>query len=183
MLFRSGGTTTGGSTTSSYTIGGTVSGLATGESVTLQNNSGDDMVVSSDGLFTFPTAMDKGLTYNISVSAQPAGQICSVANNSGTIATNDITDINVTCTATTTSAGPYTIGGTVSGLATGESVTLQNNSGDNLIVSSDGLFTFPTAMDKGLTYNISVSRSAARRVGKDSSTRCSPYPYKKTDIK
>ena len=39
--------------TSTYSIGGTISGLDTGESVHLQDNGGDDLTVSANGAFTF----------------------------------------------------------------------------------------------------------------------------------
>ncbi|WP_456406423.1 FG-GAP repeat protein, partial [Thiolapillus sp.] len=39
-----------------YTLGGSVSGLAPGNSLVLQNNGGDDLTVSADGAFTFATA-------------------------------------------------------------------------------------------------------------------------------
>ena len=43
-----------------YTIGGSVSGLAAGQSVVLQNNAGDDLTVNANGVFTFATAINSG---------------------------------------------------------------------------------------------------------------------------
>jgi hypothetical protein len=57
---------------SKYTVGGTVSGLAQGNSVTLQNNGGDTRTVSSNASFTFATAIAFGSAYSVSVSGQPA---------------------------------------------------------------------------------------------------------------
>ena len=94
-------------TVSTYSVGGTVSGLA--GSVTLQNNGGDDLVVSDNGAFTFATALVDGSTYNVEVSSQPSGQSCSVNNGVGTIASANVTNISVTCVVPT-----YTVGGTVS---------------------------------------------------------------------
>ena len=140
-------------TTNTYGIGGTVSGLATGNEVILQNNLGDDLAVNSDGLFTFATAINDGSTYDITLLAQPStpNQTCVVTNNSGIIAGTNIINISVTCTTNT-----YGIGGTVSGLATGNEVILQNNLGDDLAVNSDGLFTFATAINDGSTYDITL---------------------------
>src|SRR5215475_3478862 len=65
-----GGGGTGGSVTA--TIGGTVSGLATGTSVVLQNNGGDSLTITANGAFTFKTAVT-GPTdaYKVTVLTQP----------------------------------------------------------------------------------------------------------------
>jgi Galactose oxidase, central domain/Kelch motif len=51
--------------------------------------------------------------------------------------------------------GPYTIGGTVTGL-TGTGLVLQNNGGDNLAVTAAGSFTFKTAVASGAAYAVTV---------------------------
>jgi hypothetical protein len=53
------------------------------------------------------------------------------------------------------STGPFTIGGTVTGL-TGSGLVLQDNGGDNLTVSASGTFTFKTALAGGSTYAVTV---------------------------
>ena len=143
-----------GCVTNTYTVGGSVTGLAAGNSVTLQNNAGDDLVVSADGSFTFATALNDESAYAVTVSVQPdtPNQICVVTNESGTLAGVNITDVTVTCTV-----NQYSIGGSVSGLATGNSVTLQNNAGDDLIVNADGVFTFATSLDDESSYDVQVS--------------------------
>ena len=77
-----------------YTVGGTVTGL-TG-SVTLQNNSGDDIIKTTNDGFTFPAQADS-TDYAVTVSSQPTGQTCEVTNDSGTIAAADVTNVVVTC--------------------------------------------------------------------------------------
>lgn len=77
-----------------YSVGGAVSGL-TG-SVTLQNNGGDDIIKTTNDGFTFPAQAD-GSAYAVTVSSQPTGQTCEVTNDSGTIATADVTNVAVTC--------------------------------------------------------------------------------------
>jgi hypothetical protein len=83
--------------TGSYTIGGTVSGL-TG-TVVLQDNGGDTLSVSADGSFTFATPLPAGWAYAATVSASPAGQVCTAANASGTVGSANITSITVSCSA------------------------------------------------------------------------------------
>jgi hypothetical protein len=54
--------------------------------------------------------------------------------------------------------GPYTIGGTVTGLA-GTGLILQDNGGDNLTITGNTTFTFATKIAKGLAYNVAVFAS------------------------
>ena len=135
-----------------YTIGGTVSGLNTGTSVTLLDNGGDALKVTANGTFTFKTALASGAAYKVTVSAQPTGEICTVTNGTGTVGTANVTTVVVSCAAKT-----YTIGGTLSGLNSGASVTLLDNGGDSLPVTANGIFTFKTALASGATYNVTVS--------------------------
>src|SRR5690348_905891 len=107
----------------SVDIGGTLSGLPSGSSVTLQNNGTDDLTLTADGSFTFSDAIGDGETYSVTVLTQPVGATCVVTNGTGTVAessTSSITSVTVTCTAT---AG---IAGTITGLASGLTMVLQN---------------------------------------------------------
>ncbi len=65
------------------TVGGTVSGLGSGQSVVLQNNGGDDLTVSANGAFTFTMWVTLNDAYAVTVAGQPAGQTCAVENGSG----------------------------------------------------------------------------------------------------
>jgi Galactose oxidase, central domain/Kelch motif len=56
----------------------------------------------------------------------------------------------------TSGGGPYTIGGTVSGL-TGSGLVLQDNGGDNLTVTANGTFVFKTAVASGGAYAVTVA--------------------------
>jgi sugar lactone lactonase YvrE len=130
-----------------YNIGGTVSGL-TG-TVLLQDNNGDKLTVSANGPFTFANKVAYGSLYSVSVVTQPSGQTCSVSTGAGTVATSDVNGVSVFC-----SSNAYTVGGTVTGL-TGFMV-LQDNSGDNLIVGSNGPFTFAKPVASGSPYSVTV---------------------------
>ncbi len=96
-----GGTPSGGGAT--YTIGGTVTGLA-GTGLVLRNNGGDDLAIAADGSFTFTTSVANGAAYAVTVAAQPRPaattdptQSCSVGNGSGVVAGANIPDVLVTC--------------------------------------------------------------------------------------
>lgn len=145
-----GGGSSGGSTGTTYTVGGTLSGLADTASVTVQNNGGDSLTLTSNATFAFSTQLASGAAYNVTVSAQPSGQLCTVSNGSGTVASANVTNISVTC------QNAYTIGGTLSGLTSG-SVVLNNNGGDAKTLSAIGAFTFTTPVASGGTYSVTVA--------------------------
>ncbi len=89
-------------TPKSYSVSGTVTGLPSGNFVTLQDNGGDDLTLSGTGSaqnFTFPTKLLSGASYAVSVSAQPTGMKCFVRNGSGTMGGSNVTGIGVTCAA------------------------------------------------------------------------------------
>ncbi|MGJ8662456.1 MAG: hypothetical protein ACSHWU_02345, partial [Marinicella sp.] len=140
-------------TTNTYSIGGNVLGLAPGNQVLLQNNGGDDVLLGANGAFNFPLAITDGNGFSVAVAGNPLApnQTCDVINGSGTVNGNNITDVVIQCVTNT-----YTIGGSVTGLAAGNSVTLQNNLGDDLVVAADGGFTFATALDDESTYAVTV---------------------------
>jgi hypothetical protein len=80
----------------SASLTGTVSGLVAGTAVTL-SNAGVTLAVAANGGFAFPGLMSAGTTYSVTVTQNPAGQTCSVANGSGTIVTGTLTNVVVTC--------------------------------------------------------------------------------------
>ncbi len=84
-----------------YTVGGSVNGLATGTSVTVSDSvNGDSSVVSANGSFTLSAMLGSGAGYNIQATSSSSSQNCGVANGSGSIAANNVTDVLVTCSPT-----------------------------------------------------------------------------------
>ena len=55
--------------------------------------------------------------------------------------------------------GPYSVGGTVSGLS--GTAVLQDNGGDDLTITAGGPFTFATQLAAGAAYNVTVKTSPA----------------------
>ena len=136
-----------------HTVGGSVSGLA-GSGLVLQNNGGDNLVIASSGPFTFPTALDRGDHYAVSVLVQPPGQSCTVASGSGVIADVDVTNVTITCESDPLPR--HSVGGTVTGLA-GAGLVLRNNGTDDVSVTANGPFTFHTSLTEGSAYLVSVA--------------------------
>lgn len=65
-------------------------------SITLQNNLGDDLSVTTNGSYNFSTPISDGGSYSVSIHTQPAGQVCAVAGTPyGTISGSHVTlDVN-----------------------------------------------------------------------------------------
>lgn len=93
-----GGSGGSGAPGGSYTVGGSVSGLA-GSGLVLQNNGGNNLSVSVDGAFSFTSPVTTGANYTVSVLTQPAGQTCAVTSGSGTMANAAISSVSVACRA------------------------------------------------------------------------------------
>lgn len=136
----------GGGGSTSYAIGGTVSGLL--GTLVIQNNGADDLSLSNNGSFSFASPIAAGGAYAVTVRTQPAGQACVVTNGAGT-ANAAVTQVTVTCTSAQTP-----VGGSVSGLS--GTVVVQNNGSDDLILSADGAFRFATPIATGAAYTVTV---------------------------
>lgn len=87
--------------TDSFAVGGTITGLPAGASVVLTNKGGDDFTASADGAFTFATQVASGADYEVAIKTQPTGAFCGVASGSGTVTNAAISNVAITCAATT----------------------------------------------------------------------------------
>ncbi|WP_374580190.1 hypothetical protein [Pseudoduganella sp.] len=113
----------------SFTISGTIYGLAN-EGLVLQNNGGDPLKVASGATtFSFPNSISYGTMYNVTVKENPQHMTCSPAGSTGQGSAGHTTSINVVINCTQNS---YTLGGTVEGL-TGTGLTVINGSFGNQV--------------------------------------------------
>jgi 6-phosphogluconolactonase (cycloisomerase 2 family) len=138
-------------TPNSYSVGGSVSGLLSGNRVILQNSAANSTSVSANGSYTLSGQIKSGSAYAVTVSTQPTGQTCSVTNGTGTVVGANITDVAVTCAVLS-----YNIDVNVVGLLPNAGLVLQDNGRDNLTVSSAGTFTFATAIPSGSAYYVTI---------------------------
>eukprot|EP00493_Phyllostaurus_siculus_P026356 UN26701 len=101
-------------------LSGTVTGLDYGETIMLSLNDGTpvQVVPENDGTFTLPGNVQIGHDYVLTMSQQPEGMECTISNGEGT-ATGPNTDITIDCQPVTS-----TVGGTVTGLDSGDTITL-----------------------------------------------------------
>lgn len=142
----------------SFTVGGNVTSL-TGSGLVMQLNGADDLPVTAFGPFTFQTKVMTGANYAVTVKSQPMSpaQTCTVMNGSGKMGTANVTNVLVAC-----NTNAFKVGGTIAGLS--GSVVLQNNAGDDLQLSSDGAFQFPTPVAVDATYAVTVKTHPANQI-------------------
>jgi len=84
-----------------YSIGGSIAGLS--GTIVLQNNGGDNLSLSNNGAFTFDVTLQPSASYDVTIATQPANQLCSVRNGSGT-ASAAVTNIIVACSLSSTAS-------------------------------------------------------------------------------
>ncbi|HEV2441309.1 MAG TPA: choice-of-anchor tandem repeat GloVer-containing protein [Steroidobacteraceae bacterium] len=137
-----------------YTVGGMLTGLGSGGQIMLQNHDSvdgitDHLTLTANGTFTFATSLRGGSgAYDVTVDAQPTGQLCTVSNGVAMPITANVTNVTVTCADD--------IGGTLTGLNSGGQITLLDNGGDPLVLQTNGAFTFPTLVANGGAYEVTV---------------------------
>lgn len=132
----------------SYSISGTVSGLV--GTVTISNGS-ESLTITADGAFIFTKPIQQGSSYSITVTSQPVGQICTIANSSGNIQST-ISNISIVC------ANSFTISGTIYGLLPASSITLLlNGSVTSSITGTNGIFSFSGSYAQGSSLTFAIS--------------------------
>jgi sugar lactone lactonase YvrE len=153
LMTGCGGAGTGGGSkggpASSYTIGGSITGLA--GPVVLQDMGGDNLTVPADGKFTFAIPINNGNLYNVTVLTQPTGQTCSISSGSGIVSGNTVANVAIFCSSNT-----YTVGGTVSGLTGSVTLQINGNSGETLTLSNIGTYSFINPVAYGSPYSVTV---------------------------
>ena len=135
-----------------------ISGVSTAASGVVLRNGGDNLTLTTNTTMAFAHQVLSGSTYNISVLTQPTTspnkQVCTVAGPVSTMPAANTT-VGVSCVT------GYTIGGSTSTLPANTSVVLQNNGGDNLVVTAvSGVnqtnFTFSTPVALDGSYHVTV---------------------------
>src|SRR6202012_2868237 len=102
-------------------VGGTVSGLSAA-GLGLANGTDTVTVAATATTFSLSALLNTGAAYAVTVQTQPTGQVCSVANGSGTLSSADVSNVVVTC-----AEQAFALGGSVSGL-TASGLVLANGS-------------------------------------------------------
>jgi|GEM_PF-2175948 len=82
-----------------YTVGGTITGLASGSSVTLETAGASPVVRSANGSFTFAQRYGSGSPYHVRVTDHTRQNLqdCTVDNGTGSVGTANVTNVEVKC--------------------------------------------------------------------------------------
>jgi len=136
-----------------------VIGLGSGVSVTLQNHGDDDLVATSDGVWTFPSGQLSNTAIDVSISAQPGpipSQICSVTAGDVAAVVADVPiELEVTCVTQS-----YVVSGTLANLPAGQSISVSYNGGAATPLVAGGPFALGTQLS-GTAYSLSVIAQTA----------------------
>jgi 6-phosphogluconolactonase (cycloisomerase 2 family) len=138
-------------TTDFYTLNATVIGLA-GSGLVLQTNGSNNVPIASPGSGSYVLAtLASGAPYTVTVMTQPSNpaQTCTIANDTGTVTTTNVTNIAVSCTT-----NQYALSGSVTGL-TGSGLVLQTNGGNSVPAAGNGSYTLAT-LPSGSAYAVTV---------------------------
>jgi NHL repeat len=96
----------GGSSSPQYfNLGGSVTGLASGATLSLELSVGgmdhQSLAVTTSSFSFTPVSLAdvaSGATYSVTPTTQPVGQICGITGASGTVSDGSVTSVDVTCT-------------------------------------------------------------------------------------
>ena len=141
----------------SFALGGTIAGLGASSGLTLANGTDTLTVAPNSTSFKFSKLVDAASTYAVTVTSQPAGLTCSVANASGTMAKADRLNVAVTC-----SGVAVTVGGSLTGHALITSGLILAAGGQTVTVPANATtYTFPSPFAAGTQIDIQVQHQPA----------------------
>lgn len=169
-----------GGGTSSYTIGGTVSGLQYGPLV-LTNNLSDDATLTPRPLgstgavqnvaYQFAKQLDYGDPYSVTIKTQPPHQVCVPSNAPGTSISDTAGRLSVINADFACGLTSHTIGGTITGLAA-SGLVLNNGSDSKMTIVKDPTtgaypttFAFTTEVVYGQTFGVTVLEQPTDPIG------------------
>ncbi|HXR90181.1 MAG TPA: hypothetical protein VN750_07860 [Steroidobacteraceae bacterium] len=144
------GSSGGSAGTPTHTLGGTITGLSGASGLTLANGNDSLEVAVGASTFTMPMRVPEGNAYLVIVQSNPPGLSCNVSQGSGTMATGNVTNIAVVC-----SAGTYSLGGTIGGLSA-SGLVLANGADTLSVEANSSSFTMPTGVAPGDSYDVTV---------------------------
>ena len=176
-------------TANTYSVGGTISGLADDETIflTLSPTGGnvESIIITADAdattadNFAFNTKLVNGDTYTTTVAIQPTGRTCTVDNaGTRTMGEADVTDVTVTCITNYSISGSVT--GTASNVNTFVILTLYDDNagagatGQSVRANVDGTYSF-TGIPENKFYTLQASSLTAGET-------CSGAPTTPTQI-
>src|SRR5882762_3954575 len=174
--------------TGKYTVGGNLTGLR-GQGLVLEDNSGNDLSLASNGAFVFSSGIKTGSAYSVTVKTQPSNpaQTCTVNNGSGTIDKANVTNVVVSCAHTgrfayvanqlSNDVSAYAIDSATGNLtAIGSPFAVSGTTPVSLAVDPNGQFLYVVnnGSDNVSVYAIDSSTGALTAAGLPAPTGSSP---------
>ncbi len=133
-----------GIATQAVNVQAVISGITNGlnDTVILQNNGSDNLIINATGGFRFTTALNNLSNYAVTVLTQPTTQTCTIANANGQVNGSNVSDLVVDCTDNILSSDSNSLDyGTIFvGDISAKTVTLTNTGNNDVVLSS---FTYP----------------------------------------
>lgn len=80
-----------------YSVGGTLNGLAAGNSITLSNNGEDKLALTANGPFQFAAGLPGGSAYHLAIDSLPEHQPCTHIFGAAKVAASNVTSLRVIC--------------------------------------------------------------------------------------
>lgn len=117
-----------GSSPTTFTVGGTITGLGAATGLVLTNGGDTLKVPANAASFTMPASVANGQSYNVTVEVHPTAVYCDVVSGAGTVNGANVTSITVSCEAGSEFLLHSFVGGTTDGA----------NPDSGLIQASDG---------------------------------------------
>ena len=135
-----------------YSIGGSITGY-TGSGLQLSNNGENLSLANSEASFTFLNKLDGGASYNIVVRTQPTSPVqrCDITNASGTVSSQDITNVIVNCAITQFNVNLNIVG------YDGDGLVVNHNGTDYPISTGSSSFQLPTPLDDLSMVDITIT--------------------------
>jgi hypothetical protein len=135
-----------------YSVRGDASGLS--GPLTLSLNGAEPLVVEADGPFAFTSRLADGAAFDVTVTAEPAGQACAVSGGAGQVAGADVTGVAVTC-----ARAAHTLGGHVAGLTTGALALREAVSGQTVTIAAGAPSYAFAPIEDGSAYDVAIDSS------------------------
>ncbi len=155
-----------GSPGTTYTIGGTLMGLKSGDTVDIVDGSAS-VSENSNGTFAFPTGFGNDAGYTVTVGTMPTGQSCGVLNGVGAISSADVTNVDVYCTDNVSDASldgtyeiaTFDINSDTDQLYTAVPFNGDGTQGSSTVITNQAGTTFTTSTDAGGSYSITTAEA------------------------
>ncbi|NLY94891.1 MAG: hypothetical protein GXY23_12795 [Myxococcales bacterium] len=84
-----------------FSVGGRLTGLSSGRTLTLRLNGEHELVLdhtASEQAYDFDVELPVGSTYEVTMAEQPVQHVCTIENATGIIPEGGVMDVDVSCT-------------------------------------------------------------------------------------